>query len=87
MPPVLLDMYKLDEDKRIDLIGKTVMCKNCEDENMQTGVPVMVDYENGTKADRYIKKLQERFPGIRVIKRERGPVAETETFFLAPPVN
>lgn len=82
-----VDMYELAEDKRIELIGNTVMCKKHDaDTNEPVKIPVMVDYEEGKKADRYIKKLQDRFPGIRIVGRHLGPVDNVETFYVSPPL-
>ncbi len=74
---VFADIADFDEDTRIDMIGKTVMSgpKSSADK------PVMAAFvvENDAKADRYIKKLQKKFPGIRVIDRFAGPVSEAIT--------
>jgi len=79
-----IDMYELAEDKRIELIGNTAMCKE-HDAHRDTPVTVAFIVEDDEKADRYIKKLQARFPGIRVI--ERVPyVANTIAVKLAPPL-
>lgn len=81
------DMYELEEDARIKLIGETVMCKKHDSASAEPiKIAVMVDHENSTKADRYIQKLKERYPGIRVVSRACGPVPNTETFCLSPPL-
>jgi hypothetical protein len=65
------------EDDRITKIGEKVM-----KERLTVGF--ITDAEEG-KADRYIRKLSERFPGIRVIWRGNGPVAETVLVKVGPP--
>lgn len=60
-----MDIADSPEDTRIRLIGEKTMS-----EKMVVGF--VTDDEAG-KADRYITKLLERFPGIRVIGRGNGP--------------
>lgn len=67
------------EDERIRQIGECAMRE-------KKTVGFVTDAEQG-KADRYIGKLQERFPGIRIISRGAGPVAETVFVTVGPPVN
>jgi len=55
--PAFADLYKLSEDKRIDLIGHYVM-----HEHKVTAFIV----EDQEKADRYIGQLKTKFPGIVV---------------------
>ena len=75
--PVYADIADFDEDHRINLIGRTVI------EGRKT-VAFVTDTDPG-KADRYIRKLRERFPGIAVIDRFDGPVAATVTVKVGPP--
>lgn len=75
--PAFADIADVDEDKRIDIIGRTVM-------ESQRTVAFVTDSDPG-KADRYIKKLQERFPGIVVVERFDGPVANAVTVKVGPP--
>ena len=72
-----IDAAGLEEDKRIDLIGRTVM------EGRRT-VAFVTDADPG-KADRYIRKLETRFPGIRILERFDGPVANCVSVKVAPP--
>ncbi len=74
--PKFADLGNLDENQRIALIGDAVMClgKTC-------GVVVETD----EKADRYVKKLTDKFPGIVVVARFHGPVKGTVTVKLGPP--
>ena len=73
------DLGDLAEDMRIDMIGRAVV-------EQQRSVAFIVDDEPG-KAERYIKKLQEKFPNkIRVIARGKGPVAETQFVKVGPEV-
>ena len=62
------DIANLDESKRIDLIGHRVI-----DHHETVGFVV----EDDIKADRYITKLQKKFPNIIVDWRGPGPVSET----------
>ncbi len=71
------DLGDFEEDKRIDIIGHTVM------DGGKT-VVFVTDSDDG-KADRYVEKLKAKFPGIRVVDRFYGPVANTVTVKVAPP--
>lgn len=73
------DIADLQEDERIRQIGEKAM-----QEKLVVGF--VTDSEEG-KADRYIAKLKERFPGIRVIYQGDGPVPETILVKVAPPLN
>jgi hypothetical protein len=79
MMPPFEDIAGEPEDERIRLIGEKTM-----GEKIMVGF--VVDAEEG-KADRYIAKLRERFPGIRVMWKGEGPVADTVLVKVAPPVN
>ena len=78
MPPYK-DIADDPEDDRIQKIGEMVM-------KDKLVVGFVTDAEPG-KADRYISKLKERFPGIRVIARGDGPVPEVVWVKVGPPVN
>lgn len=73
------DIADEPEDERIGQIGEKAMREKLV-------VGFITDSEVG-KAERYIKKLQERFPGIRVIYQGNGPVADTVLVKVGPPVN
>ena len=73
------DLADHDEDERIRQIGEKAM-----KERLVVG---FITDDEPDKADRYIRKLQDRFPGIRVIARGKGPVAETVWVKVGPPVN
>lgn len=75
--PVYADLGDFEEDQRIDAIGHMAMAHG-------KTVAFVTDADPG-KADRYIRKLQERFPGIRVIERFDGPVAGTVSVKVGPP--
>ena len=79
---LIQDMHRLPEDKRIDLIGHYVM-------DHKDTVAVLVDSGPGDvdKADRYIRKLQEKFPGIRIYPITSGPVKNTVCIRVGPPVD
>lgn len=72
------DIADLPEDERIQKIGKAAM-----EHRLVTGF--FTDDEPG-KAERYISKLQERFPGISI--RYRGPGLVDGTVFVkvGPPL-
>lgn len=70
------DIADHDEDTRIDIIGRTVM-------GQKKTVAFVTDGEPG-KAQRYIDKLQSRFPGIRVLEQWNGPVPDTVTVKVGP---
>lgn len=72
------DLGVLDEDKRIDIIGARAM-------KLGQTVAFVTDADPG-KADRYISKLQAKFPGIVVLGRFNGPVPNTVTVKVGPPV-
>lgn len=72
------DMHQFKEDDRIDTIGKTVM-----DLGAITAFIVEAD---GAKADRYIRKLAERWPKVRILGREPGPTKGVETVRVGPPL-
>lgn len=78
MPP-FKDIADNPEDERIREIGEKTMREKLV-------VGFITDSEAG-KAERYIRKLTERFPGIRVIYRGDGPVAETVLVKVGPPLN
>lgn len=75
--PVYADIADFEEDKRINIIGRTVM------EGRKTAAFV-TDADPG-KADRYVRKLKERFPGIVILGRFDGPVAGSVTVKVGPP--
>ena len=78
------DISDHDEDTRIDMIGKATMSgkQSSADKPLIIGF-VVDDHE---KADRYVKKLQEKFPTIRIIDRFDGPVPNVVTVRVAPPL-
>ena len=82
---VFADISGFDEDAHIEMIGNAVICapKSSADK------PVMAAFvaEDCAKADRYIKKLQKKFPGIREIDRFAGPVPETITVRVGAPLD
>lgn len=71
------DLGDLDEDERITQIGYAVAVHKMT-------VAFIVDAVPG-KADRYMRKLRERFPDrIRELGRMPGPVANTITVKVGP---
>lgn len=77
--PAFVDIADNDEDRRIEIIGHQVMAH-------KRMVSFITDDEEG-KAERYIKKLESRFPGIRVVERGKGPVKKTVWVKVGPPLN
>ena len=73
------DIADEPEDERIRQIGEKVMRERLT-------VGVLTDSEPG-KAERYIAKLKERYPGIRVVYQGPGPVEDVTLIKVAPPVN
>ena len=73
------DLGDFEEDERISAIGEKAMREKLT-------VGFVTDSEPG-KAERYISKLLERFPGIRIIGRGDGPVKDTVLVKVGPPVN
>ena len=73
------DLHSENEDERIRQIGE-----KCMNEKQVVGFMVDNDLVDMGKADRYIQKLLERYPGIRV--QFRGPFATGITLVkVAPP--
>jgi hypothetical protein len=75
--PFYVDVADQDEDRRIEIIGNTAM--------KERKTVAFVTDDEADKADRYVRKLQARFPGIVVIDRFRGPVAHTVSVKVGPP--
>jgi hypothetical protein len=78
------DLADLGEDDRITAIGNSVMKAPASsgDKPLMTAFIV----EDHAKADRYIEKLQGRFPGIRIIDRFDGPVKDVVTVRVGAPL-
>jgi len=72
-----IDLHRLDEDTRIDLIGRSVMAA-------KKTVAVCIDADP-VKVERYLRKLRQQFPGIVVEGQFPGPVADVVTVKLRPP--
>lgn len=71
------DLADHDEDKRINIIGSTVM-------STRKTAAVVVDDVPG-KLERYVKKLKERFPGIVILDEIAGPTPGARTVRCGPP--
>ena len=82
---VYIDAAGLEEDSRIELIGKTVMSSHSKTTDAPMK-PIGFVVENDEKADRYIAKLKAKFPQIRVLKRTPAP-GNTVLVSLAGPLN
>lgn len=66
-----LDLHKISEDERIQIIGKTAMAS---DKPLQFLVDADSTPEGKGKAARYISKLAQHFPDLKVIEIAAGPV-------------
>jgi hypothetical protein len=74
--PVYADLGDIQEDDRIELIGRAVT------DNRAT-VAFIVEAGSG-KAERYIQKLTAKFPSVRVLGQFAGPVPNTTTVRVGP---
>lgn len=83
MKPIgFADLADMPEDERIAIIGRTVV-----DQQKTVGVCVDATLTKGsseTKADRYKRKLTERFPGLVILSTEAGPVKGVVTIRVGP---
>ena len=73
-----VDMKKVDEKKRYDLIVKYLK----ENPGRCTAVMVESGGEYEGKGDRYIAGIRELIPDVELVSRKPGPVPETETILL-----
>lgn len=75
-PTGYADLHSFDEDQRIGIIGNHVL---------KTGatVAVLVDDVPG-KAERYIRKMRERFPTIVMLEQFAGPTQGVWTIKFGP---
>jgi hypothetical protein len=80
-----LDMYKLPEDDRIQLIGRMMTCQHCIKAKGELKTPLLLD-DDQEKVARYISKLAQHFPGVRVLKQEKGPTPGCHTVWLGSPL-
>jgi len=74
--PVYVDLHTLTEDQRIDMIGHAAM-----DHNKAIAFVV----EDKHKANRYVAKLKDKFPGI--VELMRFPLAGQVAVKVGPPVH
>ena len=65
------DVADKAEDERIALIGAEAM------KRVGLEIAFITDSNPPEKVERYIRKLAERFPDVKVVKRFNGPVAGT----------
>ena len=77
--PPFIDLGDCEEDQRIDTIGHQVMVHH-------RIVGFITDADEG-KADRYIRKLKEKFPRIQVLARGNGPVPNAVWIKVGPPTD
>lgn len=75
---VYTDLVKLDEDSRITVIGQFAMG------HLR---PTAFTVDDLPKAERYIAKLKEKFPGIQILETtENKPIVGVVYVKVAPPV-
>ena len=74
--PIFVDIADFDEDERIDTIGQVVMAQ------LKTAAFIV---EDNAKADRYVCKLKERFPGIVEEWCGPGPLVGLIAVRMGPP--
>ena len=84
MVKAFFDLKRLNENERIDLIGRSVMDEPASSADKPTMNGFIV--ENEAKADRYVAKLEKRFPGIRIISRGPGPTPGLILIRVGPPL-
>lgn len=66
MSPNFYDLHSVAEDNRIAAIGEAAK---------RSLVGVMLERDEPAKVTRYIRKVTERFPGVRLIDQTDGLVA------------
>jgi hypothetical protein len=79
--PAFYDIAERDEDDRIKTIGELTL-------KLPKGRTAcfMTEMDVEGKTDRYVRKLQERFPGIRIISRHDNiPAQNIRMVKLGPP--
>lgn len=83
----LLDMHKVPEDDRIQIIGRMMSCEHCiKKAGGALKIPLLLDDESD-KIARYIAKLAEHFPRVRVLKTERNSAPGIATVWLGSPLS
>lgn len=72
----VLDLHRMSEPERIDVIGNRALLA------IGTEIKFCVDDDTNEpgKADRYVKKLKERFPSI--VEVRRGPFTPGSTLVV-----
>jgi hypothetical protein len=80
------DLAGMKEDDRIKQIGNAALYGKQTSADQPLVIGFIVDDDGGVKGDRYIKKLQEKFPTVRIIDRHKGPVPNTELIRIGPPL-
>lgn len=74
--PLFVDLKDVEENKRIDLMGDAIT-------RLGKTIAFVTDGDEG-KAERYILKLQAKFPGVVVLARFPGPIKGTVAVKLGP---
>ncbi len=69
------DLAELPEDERIQFLGRKAQTKI---------VGVIVESDQPVKIKRYIRKVTERFPGVRLMKKAKGPTRDTVILKFGP---
>jgi malic enzyme len=64
MKPVMVDLHEIEEDQRIQMIGKSV--------GQRLTIGVMLESDEPEKIERYIEKITTRFPTVELKDRRVG---------------
>jgi hypothetical protein len=76
--PNFYDLHAVAEDNRIAAIGEAAK---------RSLVGVMLERDEPAKVARYIRKVTERFPGVRLIDQTDGPTPLVVTLRFGPKVS
>ena len=84
-PGGYIDISKLSEDERIEVIGKSLTCEHCiKRKGGPLEIGVALD-DDAPKVQRYVQKLKDRF-GVRFLKQVAGPVEDVVTVVFGSPL-
>lgn len=83
-PKAFLDLHRMTDEQRIEIIGQTVMAgpKSSGDKPIMVGVVV----DNAAKAARYIAMMKDKFPAVRVIDQLPMGIGETVAIRFGEPL-
>ncbi len=75
-PKLAADLHRLPEDERIRLIGEAAASGQI--------VGVMLEKDEPEKIERYVRKINKRFPTVTLLDRKDGPVSSVVTLRFGP---